>query len=210
MLKRKLLMTILPVLSAAVIAGAGFSAWHFGTTTTATYSGTVNTVVEDATEYSISVKATNAPTNLSLDQGSRLEILTDGINFTDGARNTDLTLAVSQTGEDAHFTKVDFKITITLNEKLDEYLDFNISDLNSIHQGLTTTNNPTDSSVVLTLSDIAFADASAITFALNNDTHNHLLNYATEKKPQTYGDWKNMNTALTGSSMTIGVSVTAK
>lgn len=209
MLKRKLLMTILPVLSAAVIAGAGFSAWHFGTTTTATDSATVNTVVEDATEYSVSVSATTKPTTLSLDQAT-FDNLNEGINFTDGTSDTNLVLDVTTEGEDANFTTLDFEITVTLDERLNEYLDFNLSNLSNIYTGLTTTSNATDASITLTLNDVSFTSGDDFTFTLNNGVHNYLLDYATGEKPLTYDDWKTMNTALAGSSMNIDVSVTAK
>lgn len=209
MLKRKLLMTILPVLSAAVIAGAGFSAWHFGTATTATDSATVNTVVEDATEYSVLVTATTKPTTLSLDQAT-FGALNEGINFTNGTSDTNLVLDVTTEGEDANFTTLDFEITVTLDGNLNEYLDFNLSNLSNIYTGLTTTSSATDASITLTLNDVSFTSGDDFTFALNNGVHNYLLDYATGKKPLTYTDWKTMNTALTGSSMTIGVSVTAE
>lgn len=209
MLKRKLLMTILPVLSAAVIAGAGFSAWHFGTATTDSDSATVNTFVEDATEYSVLLTATTKPTTLSLDQATP-EALNEGINFTDGTSDTNLVLDVTTEGEDANFTTLDFEITVTLDEDLNEYLDFNLSNLSNIYTGLTTTSSATDASITLTLNDVSFTSGDDFTFTLNNGVHNYLLDYATGKKPQTYAEWKTMNTALTGSSMTIVVSVTAK
>ena len=71
MLKRKLLMTILPVLSAAVIAGAGFSAWHFNGTVDNNLIANVGTIVTDAYDGSVTVvtKGT-APQTLTLDQGT--------------------------------------------------------------------------------------------------------------------------------------------
>ena len=209
MLKRKLLMTILPVLSAAVIAGAGFSAWHFGTDTTDSDSVPVNTFVEDATEYSVSVTATTKPSTLSLDQATP-GALNEGINFTNGTSDTNLVLDVTTKGEHANFTSLDFEITVTLDEKLNEYLDFNLSNLSNIYTGLATTSSVTAASITLTLNDVSFTSGEDFTFTLNNGVHNYLLDYATGKKPQTYAEWKTMNTALTGSSMTIDISVTAK
>lgn len=209
MLKRKLLMTILPVLSAAVIAGAGFSAWHFGTDTTDSDSVPVSTVVEDATEYSVSVTATTKPTTLSLDQETP-DALNEGINFTNSTSDTNLVLDVTTEGEHANFTTLDFEITVTLDGNLNEYLDFNLSNLSNIYTGLATTSNTTDASITLTLKDVSFTSGDDFTFTLNNGVHNYLLDYASGKKPTTYANWKTMKTALTGSSMTIDVSVTAK
>lgn len=212
MLKRKLLMTILPVLSAAVIAGAGFSAWHFDEISTADTDMTINTNVEPAFDYSISVSKTTEPNKLSLDQGTP-DSAASGISFVKDTTDTNLVLQVEQSGGTASFTSLDFEITITLDEELNTYLDFNTTSLSSIYDKSgkwTSAGVTTDKTITLKLSGVDFSGDQSYTFTLNNGDHNYLLDYADGQKPQIYTAWGDMKEALTGSSMTIDVSVTAK
>ncbi len=211
MLKRKLLMTILPVLSAAVIAGAGFSAWVFDHTNSDDANMTINTNVEDAFDYSISVLKTTEPDKLSLDQDTP-DSVASGISFVNGTKDTDLVLQVEQSGGTANFTSLDFEITITLDDSLNTYLDFNTSSIGSIYKDngeWASQGETTGKTITLTLSGVTFSGNQSYKFTLNNGNHNYLLDYADGQKPQRYTDWQAMNTALANSLMTIDISVTA-
>ena len=210
MLKRKLLMTILPVLSAAVIAGAGFSAWHFGGTVDNNEMINVGTTVTDAYDGSVTVvtKGT-APKTLTLDQGTGgLDNDSLGITF-----DADWTISVTFPTATS-YSNYTIKLEVKIAESLANYVTLDGSQNRSVNSNFTTAGSVSENTLAFTSSEISVNAGSTVdyTFTLNNvgETHNNVMNYTS--KPQTYGAWSTMYDALNGESnlVTLTATVDAK
>ena len=210
MLKRKLLMTILPVLSAAVIAGAGFSAWHFNGIVDNNEIANVGTIVTDANDGSVTVvtKGT-APQTLTLDQGTNgLTNNSLGITF-----DADWTISVTFPTATSYSTYT-IKLEVEIAESLANYVTLDGSQNSSVNSNFTTAGSVSDNTLTFTSSEISVDAGNTVdyTFTLNNGgkTHNNVMNYT--DKPQTYGAWSTMYDALNGESdlVTLTATVDAK
>ena len=206
MLKRKLLMTILPVLSAAVIAGAGFSAWHFGGTVDNNEIINVGTVVTDAYDGSVTVvtKGT-APRTLTLDQGTGgLTNSSLGITF-----DTDWTISVTFPTATS-YSNYTIKLEVTIAESLANYVTLDGSQNSSVNSLFTTAGSVSDKTLTFTSDEISVDAGNTVdyTFTLNNGgkTHNNVMNYAS--KPDTYEAWSRMYGALNGESDLVTLTAT--
>lgn len=209
MLKRKLLMTVLPLLTAGVLVGSGFSSWVFGEGS-ASDTKTGNIYVENYVENGLSLNVT-APSALDLDQGG-VDAKTNtekGIQF--GSYNTSFTANGSLTIEvtkdaTSSVTNCDIVVTFSTDSSLDTYLAWASDDLSS---GSTTASR---SNGVFTFNDVAFSNNEAtLTLDLNDSNgHNKIWDY--NDKPDTTAEWQNLNNAVTNDSrktFSIKVDVTS-
>lgn len=210
MLKRKLLMTILPVLSAAVIAGAGFSAWHFNGTVDNNQIANVGTIVTDAYDGSVTVvtKGT-APQTLTLDQGTNgLTNNSLGITF-----DADWTISVTFPTATSYSTYT-IKLEVEIAESLANYVTLDGSQNSSVNSNFTTAGSVSDNTLTFTSDEISVIGGSIVDykFTLNNggQTHNNVMNYTS--KPQNYDAWSTMYGELNGESdlVTLTATVDAK
>ena len=210
MLKRKLLMTILPVLSAAVIAGAGFSAWHFNGTVDNNQIANVGTIVTDAYDGSVTVvtKGT-APQTLTLDQGTNgLTNNSLGITF-----DADWTISVTFPTATSYSTYT-IKLEVEIAESLANYVTLDGSQNSSVNYNFTTAGSVSDNTLTFTSDEISVIGGSTVDykFTLNNggQTHNNVMNYTS--KPQNYDAWSTMYGELNGESdlVTLTATVDAK
>ena len=205
MLKRKLLMTILPVLSAAVIAGAGFSAWYFDGTVDNNQIINVGTTVTDAYDGSVTVETKGtAPQTLTLDQGI------DGLRENNLGITFDADWTISVTFPSAtSYSNYTIKLEVTIAESLDDYVTLDGSQYSSVNSHFTTAGSVSDKTLTFTSSEISVDAGSTVdyTFTLNNgETHNNVMNY--KSKPQTYDDWSRMHEALNGKSNLVTLTAT--
>lgn len=185
MLKRKLLMTILPVLSAAVIAGAGFSAWHFGGTVDNNEMINIGTVVTDANDGSVTVVTKDtAPKTLKLDQGTNGSSTDLGITF-------DASWTISVTFPTAtSYSNYTIKLEVKIADSLANYVTLVGTNNSSVNPNFTTAGDVSGNVLTFTSQEISVTSGTTdYTFTLNNvgTTHNNLMNYTS--KPQTYDAW---------------------
>ena len=210
MLKRKLLMTILPVLSAAVIAGAGFSAWHFNGTVDSNETINVGTIVTDANDGIVTVVTKDtAPKNLTLDQGTGgLSDDSLGITF-----DADWTISVTFPTATS-YSNFTIKLEVTIADSLANYVTLDGSKNSSVNSNFNTAGSVSDKTLTFTSSEISVNAGKTVdyTFTLNNvgETHNNVMNY--KSKPQSYDAWSTMYDALNGESnlVTLTATVDAK
>lgn len=200
MLKRKLLMTVLPLLTAGVIVGTGFSAWQFNEKDTdVSVSAGVHITEEeyDTTKLKLNYESLV----LVLDQGGtgvNASALDKGIYFaaTTGSAGTAVTsLTATVDGDNnkgTNYTKVTF--TIEIAEDYRNYLVINSE----------AGDNPNEYTAVV---EVSLSGGTTATLTLGKDTTgNNFINYATGKKPTThvaYGTWKTAVEALGGNAVTI-------
>lgn len=200
MLKRKLLMTILPVLSAAVIVGTGFSAWHFGNTTDSETLN-ANVVVTEKVNHHIDLAVNTEMTRLLLDQGSTDGVRTEGITFTnDNHEDNKDVLTINLASSSA---KTDYTLTVRIDpdEALNTYLEF---------VGDATIDGWAWSKASQTLTqNVTLTDGKAtVTLDLGDKTgkHNVLFNY-TDVKPVNSVDYDKMVAALANAKVVFTVTV---
>ena len=118
MLKRKLLMAVLPLLTAGVLVGSGFSSWSFSESNTKA-TNKLGVTITDMTSNNYSIALNYDSLTLVLDQGGvgSKDDVTKGIYFADSS-STDTavtTLTATKSGnatDGTDFTKVKFTITI--------------------------------------------------------------------------------------------------
>ncbi len=198
MLKRKLLMTVLPLLTAGVIVGTGFSAWEFsGVSLTDETTASVSITGEKYDQTTLTLNHKSLV--LVLDQGgvTNASDVTKGIYFAQsGSTDTAVTsLAASVSGEnstDTTYSKVTFTIEIAedyrnylvINSQADDYLN--------------------EYTAVV---EVPLSGGTTATLKLGDDTTgNKFINYATGTKPTThaaYGTWKSAVESLGGNAVTI-------
>ncbi len=118
MLKRKLLMTVLPLLTAGVLVGSGFSSWSFSESNTKA-TNTLGVTITDMTSNNYSITLNYSNLTLVLDQGgsSNKDDVTKGIYFatTNDTNTAVTTLTASKNGtatDGTNFDSVKFSITI--------------------------------------------------------------------------------------------------
>lgn len=206
MIKRKLLMTILPVLSAAVIAGAGFSAWHFGGTVDNNEMINIGTVVTNANDGSVTVATKDtAPQTLTLDQGTNGSSYDLGITF-----NTNWAISVTFPTATS-YSNYTIKLEVKIADSLANYVTLVGTNNSSVNSNFTTEGVVSDKTTLTFTSNEIDVDAGRTveyTFALNNggNTHNNVMNYTS--KPQTYDTWSTMYTALNSQSNLVTLTAT--
>ncbi len=200
MLKRKLLMTVLPLLTAGVIVGTGFSAWEFSgvslidKTTAGVY---ITGEKYDQTTLTLNYESLV----LVLDQGG-VDNATDetkGIYFAESGDtySTPVTRLVATVGgsntTDKTYSKVTFKIEIA--EAYRSYLE--------IPSSVATRKNAYTVSVDV---DLTGTDEKTATLDLGDNTiENNYITYAEGQKPEdhyTYTSWKSTVEKL-GNAVTI-------
>lgn len=205
MIKRKLLMTILPVLSAAVIAGAGFSAWHFGGTVDNNETINIGTVVTDADDGSVTVVTKDAaPQTLTLDQG------TDGVSDTIGIKfDTNWTISVTFPTATS-YSNYTIKLEVKIADSLANYVTLVGTNNSSVNSNFATEGVVSGNTLTFTSNAISVDAGNTVehTFTLNNsgNTHNNVMNYTS--KPQTYGAWSTMYGALNGEDNLVTLTAT--
>ena len=118
MLKRKLLMTVLPLLTAGVLVGSGFSSWSFSESNTKA-TNPLGVTIKDMTSNNYSIALNYSNLTLVLDQGgsSNKDDVTKGIYFatTNDTNTAVTTLTASKNGtatDGTNFDSVKFSITI--------------------------------------------------------------------------------------------------
>ena len=86
MLKRKLLMTVLPLLTAGVLVGSGFSSWSFSESSTKA-TNNLGVTITDMTSNNYSIALNYDSLTLVLDQGGNgsKDDVTKGIYFADSS-----------------------------------------------------------------------------------------------------------------------------
>lgn len=207
MLKRKLLMTILPVLSAAVIAGAGFSAWHFGGTVDNDEIANVGTIVEGATDGSVTVTSTTKPETVTFDQGGSGNTDNNvGIKF-------DTNWKISVTFPSAtNYNNYTIELKVEISSPLSSYVTLVGTNNESISDIFEQAGTVNDATLTFTSREISVTGGAAVsyTFNLNNESHNNLFNYT--NKPADYNAWSTLYGDLNGKSnlVTLTATVNAK
>lgn len=208
MLKRKLVMTVLPLLTAGILVGSGFSAWTFGDGS-ANQNTAGNIYVTPLEDKNISLSVT-APNALQLDQGTGDNKLTNtqtGIQFGNQAGDVfsndgNLSIAVSK---DSSNNAQSCTITVTFGfdtAKLGTYLEWSNDDLTAtIPSGITGTRS---NGGTFTFANVGFSGTTAnLVVNLNEATdHNKIFNYAngsesTIGKPDSHSEWDGLNNAVT-------------
>ncbi len=184
MLKRKTFMALMPLLTAAVVIGTGFSLWHFGETR-ATNTHTTNVEFTSKVEHGVSVDFNEAPSKLVLDQGDSVDDKESGIRF-DNSNRFQVLLKSTAT------RYVDLRINVTMSADLADYLDWQVNpDIGTEFY----TSNKFGSEDRLSFSfhynniDLFENHIRTLNFNLNtvDDTYNTLFNW--KKKPTTSGEY---------------------
>ena len=209
MLKRKLLMTVLPLLTAGVIVGSGFSAWVFDNEgkTDDTQTGSVLITDVDNNDTSITFNKING-LELVLDQGG-YDKLTDkdvGTYFRDSGSSNVNSLTGSAVVDRSGAT-YNFKITVVIDPNLNGWLEVDgTKDLLTYKdQTAKFTETGTDSGVYV--AQVADTAANA-TFELDLE---NLINYTIKPTAQTGPDsWNTLNTAVGEASSTEAIKITAE
>lgn len=199
MLKRKLLMTVLPLLTAGVIVGTGFSAWEFsGASLTDETTAKVSITEEKYDQTTLSLNHESLV--LVLDQGGvgNASDVTKGIYFAQsGSTDTAVTSLVATVSgnntTDTTYSKVTFTIEIA-----DAFKDYLV--INSTAQGYQ------DAQTAVVEKNLDSGGTTA-TLTLGEDTRgNNFINYATGEKPtnhNAYVSWKSAVEALKENAVTI-------
>ncbi len=207
MLKRKLVMTVLPLLTAGILVGSGFSAWTFGSGN-ATQDKVGNIYVTPVEDKDIGLQVT-APNALQLDQGTGLDKLTNtetGIQFgnqTGDIFSNDGNLSIAVT-KDSSNSAQSCTITVTFTfdtTTLGTYLEWSNDDLSAtIPNGITGTRS---NGGTFTFANVGFSKNTAnLIVDLNEATsHNKIFNYTNSAgaigKPADHDEWNGLNNAVT-------------
>ena len=211
MLKRKLVMTVLPLLTAGILVGSGFSAWTFGDGS-ANQNTVGNIYVTPVEDKNISLSVT-APNALQLDQGTGDDKLTNtqtGIQFGNQNGNVfsnDGTLSIA-VSKDSSNNAQSCTITVTFGfdtATLGTYLEWSSDDLTvTIPSGITGTRT---NGGTFTFANVGFNGTTAnLVVNLNEATdHNKIFNYAngsasTIGKPADHSEWDGLNNAVTNTA----------
>lgn len=199
MLKRKLLMTVLPLLTAGVIVGTGFSAWEFsGVSLTDITTASVSITEEKYDQTTLTLNHKSLV--LVLDQGGvdNANDVTKGIYFAEsGSTGTAVTsLVASVSGKnttDTTYTTVTFTIEIT-----DTFKDYLVIP--------STAHGYQDAQTAEVVVNLNSGETTATLTLGEGTTGNNFINYATGKKPIThdaYGTWKSTVEGLSGNAVII-------
>lgn len=224
MKKRNLVVALLPIFAGVVIAGTGFSAWYFETSTD-TKKKTVGVEVSGIHDFSAGGFSYASPDKLTLDDPT----YGNGLKFTGGTGDQDLHLkfkpqSIFGTTESGTYT---FKLTATLPEAMNAYVVMNTaytSVFTSTVGGISSTVSVSGTVATFTVSSIAFSDDTEQEFVLSlqnataavasTDTAN-LLHYTDAVIDTTTGKRKSdftktiydtMKTAVSGQSVTFEVT----
>ena len=211
MLKRKLLMTILPVLSGAVIVGTGFSAWHFDTSSL-TDEATANVILTPATQDTTKITFDTEELTLVLDQGGEGNTKNaEGIYFasatsTNPSEPAQLSnVGVTLSNKYDTYTRLEF--TLKINDAYASYLQISsdvITTCTSVVGGLTTTVNRV-SGTTLTLS-VEIGGNTSFTLGLGSNKNNPFISYV--DKPATYEKYETLKTNLETAAETSATALT--
>ena len=197
MLKRKLVMTVLPLLTTGILVGSGFSAWTFGGRTgSVDQSLAIN--ITDKVIQSVTIEEKVLPTQITLDQGIS-NLLTSGITFNEDYYTLNVTA-------DTGVTNVSVTLEITINNtNLSNYVEFNdrigtnLKTINSIFTGASFDTDDHVTAKTLTLTGSYTVNGGAtkeIAIALNdNSNHNYFFDYK-DNKPDTSTDYNQMKEDL--------------
>lgn len=200
MLKRKLLMTVLPLLTAGVIVGTGFSAWEFsGVSLTDKTTAGVYITGEKYDQTTLTLNYESLV--LVLDQGGvdNATDETEGIYFAESVAKystpvTGLVATVSGSNTtDKTYSKVTFKIEIA-----DTFKDYLV--IPSTAKGYQ------DAQTAKVVVNLNSGETTATLTLGEGTTGNNFINYATGKKPTNHGDyetWKSTVAGLSGNAVII-------
>ena len=189
MLKRKLVMTVLPLLTAGILVGSGFSAWTFGSSSASTSLG-IGFQVTPIDERFVSIYNDVTPTLITLDQVDKVNLLNKDVGIT---FNYDYEVSVAA---DSSVSKIDLSLAIKLDSgsSLNNYIQFNPnigSDLSAINSNLTTASINGDTLTIAGTFNVTYGQNNSFEFTLNSGTHNHIFDWK-DTKPQNSAGYRQM------------------
>ena len=196
MLKRKLVMTVLPLLTAGILVGSGFSAWVFDNdgTTSDEHTSSVEITGIDDNDTSVTFNdVTGLKLRLDQDGYENRADKAKGISFLNESNATVSVLEGSVSVDSGDYTAFDLTITITINQFLNPWIEVNSTSKFTFggNEGSTFSENPTDTGV-FKAQILNQTPGGTASFSLPLTS---LIHYTI--KPSNSFEWKNLSDTIT-------------